>query len=89
MVAGSYDFGLYAWSVCWEDGAASLQSGQVIGEFGQGLSCICPLGGGELAVAGWDGRIAVVGMSGGQPAIVAECTVQDLLRQPGALPASA
>jgi WD40 repeat protein len=62
VLAGSYDFGLYAWPVNWADSAASLVDGRLVAEFRQGLSCMVPLGGGRLAVAGWDGRIAIVGL---------------------------
>jgi WD40 repeat protein len=60
VLAGSYDFGLYAWTVDWEDSAASLRSGRLVTEFGQGLSCMAALGDGSVAVAGWDGRVVVL-----------------------------
>jgi WD40 repeat protein len=62
VLAGSYDFGLYAWHVNWADSAASLIDGRLVAEFRQGLSCMVPLDGRRLAVAGWDGRIAIVGL---------------------------
>jgi WD40 repeat protein len=60
VLAGSYDFGLYAWRIDWDDSAAALRSGRLIAEFGQGLSCMAPIGDGSVAVAGWDGRILVL-----------------------------
>ncbi|MDH6129697.1 WD40 repeat domain-containing protein [Kitasatospora sp. GP82] len=60
VLAGSYDFGLYAWEVDWADSPGTLASGRVLDEFRQGLSCMLPLSADRVAVAGWDGRIAVV-----------------------------
>ncbi|MFF5444121.1 WD40 repeat domain-containing protein [Streptomyces sp. NPDC012888] len=63
VLAGSYDFGLYTWTVDWEDGAGTLASGRVLAEFGQGMSCMTPLDGGtRVAAASWDGSIVVVGL---------------------------
>ena len=53
VLAGSYDFGLYAWHVDWSDSAASLVDGRLVAEFRQGLSCMVPLDARRLAVAGW------------------------------------
>ncbi|MET8977342.1 WD40 repeat domain-containing protein [Streptomyces sp. NPDC004539] len=61
VLAGSYDFGLYAWEIDWSDSAGTLASGRVVDEFGQGLSCMLPWDGDRVVVAGWDGRIALVG----------------------------
>ncbi|WP_327250447.1 WD40 repeat domain-containing protein [Streptomyces sp. NBC_01244] len=61
VLAGSYDFALYQWRVDWHDSTRTLASGQVLAEFSQGLSCMCPLDGSRVAVAGWDGQIVVVG----------------------------
>ncbi|BAJ31685.1 MULTISPECIES: WD40 repeat domain-containing protein [Kitasatospora] len=61
VLAGSYDFGLYAWQVDWDDSVGTLASGRVLAEFAQGLSCMLPLDAGRVAVAGWDGRIVLVG----------------------------
>ncbi|MGW0367060.1 WD40 repeat domain-containing protein [Streptomyces sp. NPDC002990] len=60
VLAGSYDFNLYTWQVDWADGAGTLASGRVLAHFGQGLSCMLRLADGRVAVAGWDGRIALV-----------------------------
>lgn len=61
VLAGSYDFALYQWHVDWSDSTHTLASGRVLAEFSQGLSCMCPLDGSRIAVAGWDGRIVLVG----------------------------
>ncbi|MFJ1749077.1 WD40 repeat domain-containing protein [Streptomyces sp. NPDC088116] len=61
VLAGSYDFGLYAWEVDWADGAATLASGRLLAEFRQGLSCMVQLDDRRVAVAGWDGRLLIVG----------------------------
>jgi WD40 repeat protein len=60
VLAGSYDFGLYAWHVRWHDSAGTLASGRVLAEFTQGLSCMVALDRSRVAVAGWDGRVLVV-----------------------------
>ncbi|MFI9778688.1 WD40 repeat domain-containing protein [Streptomyces sp. NPDC051956] len=60
VLAGSYDFGLYAWQVDWDDSAGTLASGRLLAEFGQGVSCMAPLADGSVAVAGWDGQILIV-----------------------------
>lgn len=61
VLAGSYDFHLYSWQVDWADSAGTLASGRVLAEFTQGLSCMLQLADGRVAVAGWDGRIVIVG----------------------------
>ncbi|MDH6221593.1 WD40 repeat domain-containing protein [Streptomyces pseudovenezuelae] len=61
VLAGSYDFGLYAWHIDWRDNARTLASGQLLAEFTQGLSCMIALDNSRVAVAGWDGRVLVVG----------------------------
>lgn len=62
VLAGSYDFGLYVWHVDWGSTARTLASGRLLAEFTQGLSCITRLDGRHAAVAGWDGRVLVVGL---------------------------
>ncbi|MFF3212609.1 WD40 repeat domain-containing protein [Streptomyces sp. NPDC002886] len=61
VLAGSYDFNLYSWQVDWADSAGTLASGRVLADFTQGLSCMLQLADGRVAVAGWDGRIVIVG----------------------------
>lgn len=63
VLAGSYDFGLYAWEVDWSAGGSTLASGRVLAEFGQGLSCMLQLDADHVAVACWDGTIMIVGRS--------------------------
>lgn len=70
VLAGSYDFGLYAWEVDWSNSAATLASGHVVDEFGQGLSCMLAWDSDHVVVAGWDGRIALVGRPPGSDAAV-------------------
>ncbi|MBB1252601.1 repetative protein [Streptomyces sp. OF3] len=79
VLAGSYDFGLYVWHVDWEDNAGALSSGHLLAEFSQGVSCMAPLESGQVAVAGWDGRVLIVGVSGdGQVGIIREWRVDEL-----------
>ncbi|GGM24078.1 WD40 repeat domain-containing protein [Micromonospora yangpuensis] len=85
VLAGSYDFGLYAWTVDWADTSASLRSGRLLAEFRQGLSCIAALDSHRVAVAGWDGTILVVALDGsGEPYVQRAFTVAGLLRQSSA-----
>jgi WD40 repeat protein len=77
VLAGSYDFGLYAWDVDWADSAATLRSGRLVAEFGQGLSCMVALDENRVAVAGWDGRILIVTAGG----IEREYTVAALVKE--------
>ncbi|MGW0711850.1 WD40 repeat domain-containing protein [Streptomyces sp. NPDC002643] len=65
VLAGSYDFGLYAWEIDWSDSAATLASGRVVDEFGQGLSCMLAWDRDRVVAAAWDGRIALVGRTPG------------------------
>ena len=90
VLAGSYDFGLYAWQVDWQEAAATLASGRVVAEFAQGLSCMHRLQDGTVAVAGWDGRILLVGVdSAGLPVIERSLHLGDLLTTPTPVPAAA
>jgi WD40 repeat protein len=80
VLAGSYDFGLWAWDVVWDDSAATLRSGRLLAEFRQGLSCMVALDAHRVAVAGWDGRILVVELTdGGALRIQHDLTVCDLM----------
>ncbi|MEU1624758.1 WD40 repeat domain-containing protein [Streptomyces sp. NPDC020096] len=80
VLAGSYDFGLYAWEVDWRDNAGTLASGRVIAEFGQGLSCMVRLDDDRLAAAGWDGRVVIVAHDGsGQVRVLRSLRLQELL----------
>ncbi|WP_107088090.1 WD40 repeat domain-containing protein [Streptomyces sp. XY152] len=83
VLAGSYDFGLHAWQVDWDDSAATLASGRVLAAFAQGLSCMLRLTDGTVAVAGWDGRILVVGLDpAGRPAVRRSLHLGELLTLP-------
>ncbi|WP_079127282.1 WD40 repeat domain-containing protein [Streptomyces sp. TP-A0874] len=81
VLAGSYDFGLYVWPVDWNAGPSVLTSGQVLDEFGQGLSCMAALDDASVAVAGWDGRIVVVGHTAGDdlPSVRRSWWIQELV----------
>ncbi|WP_269859319.1 WD40 repeat domain-containing protein [Streptomyces sp. RPT161] len=80
VLAGSYDFGLYAWEVDWRDNAGTLASGRVVAEFGQGLSCMLRLDDDRMAAAGWDGRVVVVERGGpGRTRVVRSLRLQELL----------
>ncbi|MFD3698155.1 WD40 repeat domain-containing protein [Streptomyces sp. NPDC058646] len=84
VLAGSYDFNLYTWQVDWADSAGTLASGRVLAEFGQGLSCMLPLADGRVAVAGWDGRIALVGAQPGGVAFIEHILhIDDIARSAG------
>ncbi|MEV5989551.1 repetative protein [Streptomyces sp. NPDC052051] len=90
VLAGSYDFGLYAWHIDWDDSAATLASGRVLAEFTQGVSCMLRLQDGTVAVAGWDGRVLVVGLDAdGHPVIERSLHLTDLLHPPTAPPTTA
>ncbi|GAA2986184.1 WD40 repeat domain-containing protein [Actinokineospora diospyrosa] len=62
VLAGSYDFALYAWTVDWSADAAPLVSGRVLAEFDQAVSCVCAVDAETVAVASWDGTILLVGL---------------------------
>ncbi|WP_431924546.1 repetative protein [Micromonospora wenchangensis] len=80
VLAGSYDFGLYAWTVDWSEQEATLRTGRLLVTFGQGLSSMVALDADRVAVAGWDGRIVVVGRDdAGEAVVCREFTVADLL----------
>lgn len=70
VLAGSYDFGLYVWHVAWDSTARTLASGRLLTEFRQGLSCMAPADRERIAVAGWDGRILVVGLDADGAAVI-------------------
>ncbi|BCJ50285.1 hypothetical protein Asp14428_17600 [Actinoplanes sp. NBRC 14428] len=79
VLAGSYDFGLYAWTVDWDDPGATLRSGRLLAEFRQGVSCAAAIDGNRVAVAGWDGRILVVASTPDGPVVTHDLAVRDLL----------
>ncbi|MFE1250460.1 WD40 repeat domain-containing protein [Streptomyces sp. NPDC058735] len=82
VLAGSYDFGLYAWQVEWGTTAQTLTSGRLLTEFAQGISCMTPLDGQSVVVAGWDGRILVVGIGAdGETSIRQNWRIDDLAGQ--------
>lgn len=64
VLAGSYDFGLYVWRVDWAGNRGDLVSGECLEVFSQGVSCMAQLDVDRVAVAGWDGRVLVVGRTG-------------------------
>ncbi|MFE4061703.1 WD40 repeat domain-containing protein [Streptomyces sp. NPDC059096] len=64
VLAGSYDFGLYAWEIDWQDSVGTLGSGRLVSAFRQGLSCMTPWDERRMVVAGWDGRLSLVGRQG-------------------------
>jgi toxoflavin biosynthesis protein ToxC len=82
VLAGSYDFGLYAWRVDWDATARTLASGHLLTAFDQGLSCMTPLDGDNVVVAGWDGRIVVVASGPeGEPHVRRDWRIEDLTAQ--------
>lgn len=82
VLAGSYDFGLYVWRVDWDAPARTLASGHLLTAFDQGLSCMTPLDGDGIAVAGWDGRIVVVARGpDGEPGIRRDWRIEHLAAQ--------
>lgn len=64
VLAGSYDFGLYAWELAPAKAPALLREGVLVSSYGQGLSSICAINGHMVAAAGWDGRIALLSLTG-------------------------
>jgi WD40 repeat protein len=82
VLAGSYDFGLYAWRVDWDSTGLTLASGYLLSAFDQGLSCMTPLDGDSVVVAGWDGRIVVVARDhDGEPRIRRDWRITELAAQ--------
>jgi WD40 repeat protein len=59
VLAGSYDFGLYAWALGPLPEPGGLRGGTLVASYGQGLSCMCRIDRRTAAVAGWDGRVGV------------------------------
>ncbi|WP_328543759.1 WD40 repeat domain-containing protein [Streptomyces europaeiscabiei] len=83
VLAGSYDFGLYAWQVDFDEAAATLASGRVVDHFAQGVSCMLRLDDDTVAVAGWDGRVLLVGVdSAGLPVVERSLHLGELLTSP-------
>lgn len=78
VLAGSYDFGLYQWNVDWHNDEHTLTSGRLLAEFTQGVSCMCQLDDSRVAVAGWDGRIMVVGQEDGEVRVQRTMHVHEL-----------
>lgn len=70
VIAGSYDFGLYVWDVDWVTPHRTFTSGRLLTEFAQGLSCMTRLRDQNAAVAGWDGRILIVGIDADGTAVI-------------------
>jgi toxoflavin biosynthesis protein ToxC len=83
VLAGSYDFGLYSWQMSRGSPATGVRSGAVVAEFGQAVSCICRIDPLTAAVAGWDGRIAIVRLQGGPVRVIANLSVADLISHAG------
>lgn len=79
VLAGSYDFGLYAWPVSPRSSASAITSGAVVAEFGQAVSCICRLDAVTAAVASWDGRIAIVKLLGDRVHVIANMSVAEAM----------
>jgi toxoflavin biosynthesis protein ToxC len=84
VLAGSYDFGIYAWSLGPDRAGGALRDGVLVSTYGQGLSCMCRIDTRMAAVAGWDGRVAVLALQGQSPARpvreVASFCVPDVLQ---------
>ncbi len=67
VVAGSYDFGLYAWSVDLDgDSLEPLISGERFATHDQAISSIIASGPDHFVVAGWDRRVSRYGVGDGQ-----------------------
>ncbi|HTZ45475.1 MAG TPA: hypothetical protein VMB79_16565 [Jatrophihabitans sp.] len=89
VVAGSYDFGLYAWPIDWSAPERALRTGERIGELGQGVSTSCLLTPDLAAVVGWDGSLVLLRQAGGRIEQVATVPVPHLLAEcPSAKPAA-
>ena len=61
VLAGSYDFAIYAWTIDLDDDrGGDLRAGTVVHELSQGVSCACRLDDGAFVLAGWDGQLVVI-----------------------------
>jgi len=78
VLAGSYDFGLYAWEIDWRNGAGSLSEGRLLTEFRQGLSCMVKLSPRLLAAASWAGRIVIAGQDNDGTRVLSTRHLQDM-----------
>jgi toxoflavin biosynthesis protein ToxC len=81
VLAGSYDFGLYAWNVEPDQSSTLLREGRLISRSGQGLSCMSLVGPQTVAVAGWDGQVSLLTWDGqdGEVREVAHFSVPDAI----------
>jgi toxoflavin biosynthesis protein ToxC len=86
VLAGSYDFGLYAWNVEPDRTRTLLRKGRLVSRSSQGLSCIGPVDARTVAVAGWDGQVSLLtqdGHEGGEGGVreVARFSVPDAVAE--------
>ncbi|GAA2511270.1 WD40 repeat domain-containing protein [Pilimelia columellifera] len=88
VLAGSYDFGVYAWRVDWSQPAGALRGGDLVTQLDQAVSCMVRLDRDRAVVAGWDGQLVLLhaGADGGVR-IGRRYRVADLLARIGQAPA--
>jgi WD40 repeat protein len=81
VLAGSYDFAVYAWSVGLDPPIATdLRSGSVVHEFSQGVSAMCALDAWRVVAASWDGSIALIELDErGQPVVRSMVAINDVV----------
>lgn len=78
VIAGSYDFGVYAWSVDWSSDATSLKEGTRLKYMGQGVSTIIALDQSRAVVVGWDGSLIHYELDGENLVEVADLAIEEL-----------
>lgn len=78
VIAGSYDFGVYAWKVDWSSDAISLKEGMRLKYMGQGVSSIIALDQTRAVVVGWDGSLVHYEVDGETVLEVADLAIEEL-----------
>lgn len=79
VIAGSYDFGLYAWNVDWDDGYEVLRTGTLVKMLGQGVSAIISSGENVVIAVGWDGSLVFLQLDNGEIVEVADHSIPALV----------
>lgn len=89
VVAGSYDFSLWAWQIpvgAKARQADPLRAGVELMQFDQGVSCMCLLDDTTLVAASWDGTLQIVQLRSGRPVPGRRYALRDLLQPSGRRP---
>jgi WD40 repeat protein len=83
VLAGSYDFSLWAWRIPIGNARRAvdqLQAGVPLAQFDQAVSCLCRLDSETAVAASWDGTLQVIQLRSGVPVAVARHALRDALR---------